>query len=95
MNFEAYIRAELLILIPVMYLIGQALKNSRWKDEWIPLTLGGISVVLATLWVTANSNITGISDIMMALFAGITQGVLIAGASVFANQLCKQHNKKE
>ena len=37
MDYQQYIRAELLILIPVMYIIGMGLKKSKTADRHIPL----------------------------------------------------------
>lgn len=95
MNFEEYIKPELLILIPVLYLIGYAIKKSTIKDKFIPLILGAISVLLSALWIFANAPITTGAEIATAIFTAITQGVLIAGASVFVNQIAKQSGKEE
>ena len=51
MSFYEYIKPELLVLIPVMYLIGMAVKKSRIKDKYIPLIIGLASVLLCILWV--------------------------------------------
>ena len=95
MNFNEYIKTELLILIPVLYLIGIALKKSKLSDKWIPCVLGICSVVLSSLWVLSTCSITNISEAACAIFTSITQGVLLAGASVFANQLYIQAKKKD
>lgn len=95
MDLQEYIKPELLILIPVLYLIGTALKNSVLKDKYIPLVLGSVSVVLCAIWVFANSPITTGAEIATAIFTALTQGVLIAGASVYVNQLFKQNGKDE
>lgn len=95
MDFENYIKPELLILIPVMYLIGVAIKKSAVKDKYIPLILGGISIVLCTIWIFANSKSFGASEVLIAIFSALTQGILIAGASVYANQLIKQSVKTD
>ena len=91
MELYEYIRPELLILIPVMYLIGAAIKKSRIKDNYIPLILGCISVLLCTVWVLANSELNGVNG----FFTALTQGILIAGASVYLNQIIKQHGKSD
>lgn len=93
MNFQEYIQSELLILVPVLYLIGMALKKSQLADKWIPLVLGLISVALSTFWVIANCNISGLRETAGALFTAATQGVLVAGASVYANQIYIQAKK--
>ena len=36
MNYQDYIKTELLILVPVLYLVGIGLKKSKVADKWIP-----------------------------------------------------------
>lgn len=91
---KEFIKPELLILIPVMYLIGVAIKKSKLKDSTIPFILGAIAIVLSSLYVFATTDINNIKEVCMALFVSITQGVLTAGASVYFNQLYKQIKKK-
>ena len=57
MDYKEYIRTELIILIPVMYLIGAGLKKSKVADRWIPLILGAVSVLLAAIWVISTGDI--------------------------------------
>ena len=95
MNLQDYIRPELLILIPVLYLIGMGLKKSSLPDKWIPLTLGAIGVALSALWVCATCPMTTAGEIMTAIFTAVTQGVLAAGASVYVNQTARQATKEE
>ena len=95
MEFMDFIRPELLSLIPVIYFIGMGFKKSNVPDKWIPLILGGISILICALWVCATSNIEDIRDMALAMFTSITQGVLTAGADVYINQLYKQSNKKD
>jgi glucan phosphoethanolaminetransferase (alkaline phosphatase superfamily) len=93
MDYQEYIKSELLVLVPVLYIIGLALKRSRFEDKWIPLMLGIVSIILSALWVVSTSHITNYQDVTAALFTAITQGILAAGASVYANQLYVQANK--
>ena len=95
MDFSEYIKPELLILIPVLYLIGVDLKKSTLADKFIPLVLGGISIILCGIWVFANSPIGTGAEICTAIFTAITQGILIVGASVYVNQIIKQAGKDE
>jgi len=95
MSFQEFIKPELLILIPVLYLIGIAVKKSNISDKIIPVILGAISIALCALWVFATSTYSGGQEIATAIFIAITQGVLIAGASVYANQIVKQSTKEE
>ena len=95
MDFLQYIKPELLILIPVLFLIGIAIKKSTIKDTLIPLILGVIGVLLSGLYVFATSEIQGAQAGATALFTAITQGVLVAGASVYTDQIIKQAKKGE
>lgn len=95
MDFQEYIKPELLILIPVLYLIGVAVKKSNLANKFIPFVIGIVSIILCGVWVFANSPITTGAEIATAIFTALTQGVLLAGASVYVNQLVKQTGKDE
>lgn len=95
MDFTTYIKPELLILIPVLYIVGIGIKKSEIADKRIPLLLGVLGVILSALYVLATTPINGAQAIATALFTAITQGVLCAGASVYANQLYKQLKKED
>lgn len=95
-NIMNYVKPELLVLIPVLYFLGMAFKSSQTvTDKHIPLLLGALGVLLALLWVLAGSELTGTQDILRAVFAAVTQGVLCAGCSIYVNQLHKQAGKDE
>lgn len=80
---------ELLVLVPVLYFIGMAVKHTEFiLDKYIPLLLGFIGIALSVLYVGAVSGISAIG-----IFTAITQGVLVAGASVYVNQIVKQSRK--
>ena len=95
MNFTEFIKPELLILIPVLYIVGIGIKKSKLPDTLIPLLLGGISIFLSAAWVVSTSDIYTLKDAAYALFISVTQGILSAGASVYFNQLYVQSKKKE
>ena len=95
MNYQDYIKTELLILIPVLYFIGIGLKKSKLPDKWIPIVLGVSAVVLSAVWVIATADINGLQETASAIFTAVTQGVLVAGASVYVNQLYIQAKKEE
>lgn len=91
---KEFIRPELLVLIPVLYFIGMGLKSAQaFADKHIPLALGAVGVALAALWVVATSTIASPQDGALAVFTAIVQGVLVAGASVYIDQLIKQAKK--
>ena len=95
MYYEEYIKSEFLTLIPVMIFVGCGLKKSKLPDKWIPLLLGAVSVFLCSTWVLATASITGIAEIAYALFMSVTQGILVAGCSVYAHQMYIQSKKEE
>jgi len=78
---------ELTILIPVLNVLGAALKRSILPDRYIPLALGATGILLALLWYFARYPAESIS---MKLYSGIIQGILSAGMSVYAHQVVKQ-----
>ncbi len=89
--FKEMIKPELLVLIPVLYFIGMAVKQTnKIKNEFIPVTLGIIGIVISAIWIFANVEVYSAKEILMGIFAAITQGVLTAGAAVYVNQLIKQ-----
>ena len=95
MDLKEFIKPELLVLIPVLYVVGIGLKKSKLSDTLIPLILGGIAIVLSSAWVIATSDISTSKDVAYALFISVTQGILSAGASVYVNQLYVQSKKKD
>lgn len=78
MQIIDYIVKEVYILFPVLYIIGVFLKRTPnladWLIPWILLGLGMLGGFF-------------IADMSVH---GILQGILVAGASVFTNQLYKQ-----
>lgn len=91
---KEYITPELLVLIPVLYFFGAAMKKSaKLADEYIPAALGVCGVVLALLWVLATSPFAGPQSVAMAAFTAIVQGALAAAGAVYINQIKKQAEK--
>lgn len=93
---KEYIRPELLILAIVLYFLGVAIKNTEViKDKYIPLVLGLVGIIFSAIYVVATSTIASYQDVLTIIFTSIVQGILVAGASVYVNQLIKQNNKEE
>lgn len=95
MNYQDYIKTELLILVPVLYFLGIGLKKSKLPDKRIPIVLGISAVMLSAIWVVSTVDISGLQEAASAIFTAVTQGVLVAGASVYANQLYIQAKKEK
>jgi len=82
-DFAQYITQNALILIPVLYIIGMIVKDTKKvNDKYIPviLLIAGIAGAVGIMGVTADS---------------VVQGVLVTGATVYTNQLIKQSTKSE
>lgn len=93
--FKELVKPELAVLVPVLYLMGVALKKSAVMDKHIPWLLGVCGVVLSTLYLAATAGVTGWQGGLMLVFSGVTQGILAAGASVYVNQVIKQKGKSK
>lgn len=90
-----FIQPELLILIPVLYFIGYGIrKTEKFNNNNIPVILGIIGVIVSALYIAANMTGYSGSEIMIAMFTAITQGILTAGGAVYVDQLIKQHKYK-
>lgn len=76
MDSLLYINKELLILIPFLYIVGLFIKLGITKipNRYIPFILLGISLCICFI----KENIT---------VDTVIQGVLIAGTSVFGNEI--------
>lgn len=92
---SSLIESGLVILVPVLNLIGFALKKSAVKDKWIPWALGIIAVMFCGIRVFSDTQIYGLGSVLAGIFTALTQGILIAGASVYLNQVVKQTRKEE
>ena len=93
MDIMTFIKPELLILVPVLYIMGMGIKKSAVKNNRIPLILGMIAISLSILWVFSTSPIQSWQDAIRAVYISVTQGILAAGASVYAHQLYAQAKK--
>lgn len=83
MDFMNFIMEKSLILIPVLYIVGCILKKANFiKDKYIP-------IILLPLGILGAIAISGIS------VESIIQGILVTGATVYSNQVCKQMKKDE
>lgn len=93
---KEYVKPELLVLIIVLYFVGMGIKNTELiKDKYIPIILGVIGVIVSAIYIVATSQIKGYQEILMAIFTSIVQGIIVAGTSVYVNQVIKQTKKEE
>jgi len=91
MDVMQYIKPELMLVIPICWGIGSALKRTPKIPDWtIPYFLLFIGTFLSGLYVLAIEPLNP-----MSAFTACTQGALLAVASVGSNQLLKQAEKRD
>ena len=95
MNWQEFIKPELLILIPVLFFAGEAIKKSKINNAAIPFILGIAGAVLSAIYLFASTSVSGAQEVATAVFTALTQGVLVAAASVYGDQLLKQATKSK
>lgn len=90
-ELTVYVPQELLILIPVLYVVGFFVKRTeRVSDKLIPFILGGVGIVICMFF-----EFMTVGFGFEAVFDGIVEGILCAGVTVYIHQVKKQVTKKE
>ncbi|MDD4125377.1 MAG: phage holin family protein [Eubacteriales bacterium] len=95
MDLNEYISPSLLVLLPILYACGGALKKSKLADWKIPFVLGGAGIAFACIWLLAENYPAGIHDLLKALLAGFSQGLICAAVTVYAHNLVTQYKNKD
>lgn len=91
MDVKEYIKPELLVMVPVLYVIGMMIKRTKKIDDrLIPSILGVVGIVLACVYVLGTE-----PPSMIGAFTAFTQGILAAGMAVYINQQIKQAKKAD
>ena len=84
MDFLNYIVGNKLILIPVLYIIGYIIKNTKIiRNKFIPLFLLVIGIILSVLMGGDT------------IINNVVQGILVTGATVMTDQMIRQTSKKD
>ena len=82
MDILNYVVQEGLVMMPVLFIIGEIVKGTELlSNKWIPLTVLIISI--------------GFTPLVLGAYTAdnIVQSVLVAGVTVFGNELIKQTSK--
>lgn len=74
MDIMNFVKPELLVLVPVLWILGNVIKTSNIKTQWLPLILLGVSVVLSLGYVLAFEGVSS-----TGVWTAIVQGILVAG----------------
>lgn len=87
-NLINYIKPELLIVAVLLYGLGVVLKKSKLKDNFIPVILTIVGIIVGILYcgITEGFSFASIS-------IGTIQGILCAASSTHVNQVIKQMKK--
>ena len=85
MDFTSYIQPELLVLVPVLVVLAEALKYPFEKyRNYIPLILTGAGVLMATMYTIGHYGVG-----LIPIFTAITQGIICAGMAVYGYEIVK------
>ena len=93
MDIYEFIDPGLLIAVPVLYVLGMMIKKSPVNDKYIPIILGLIGILLAFSYKLASAVPEDLSEATSLVFTSLTQGILCAACSVYANNILKQFTK--
>lgn len=93
MDIYEFIDSGLLIAVPVLYVLGMMIKKSSVNDKYIPIILAPVGILLAFSYKLASAIPEDLSEAISLVFTSITQGILCAACSVYANNILKQFTK--
>ena len=82
MDILNYVVQEGLVMIPALFIIGEIIKGTELlSNKWIPLVILIVSV--------------GFTPLVLGAYTAdnIVQAVLVAGVTVFGNELIKQSSR--
>ena len=82
-----YVRSELLVVVPVLYVLAKIFAASKVPNREIPLILLIISVTLARIYTFAVMPVNSLKTFLMAAFSTLIQGILLSGSAVFSGIL--------
>lgn len=87
MDFTSYLIDKMLILVPVLYILGMFVKSTPKVKDWlIPWIILGLALIGALAIGIASG---------IPIVDAVIQGILVAGVTVFTNQLVVQTKAKE
>lgn len=89
MDIKNLINPEIFLLVPVMWILGLFIKKSEINSKKIPLIILIISIILSLLYVLTPTFPNSSQMWYNTTINGIGQGILIAGLTVFGNELGK------
>lgn len=85
-----YVRAELMILVPVLYILAKMIDKSKIDNSKIPVIIGVIGILLSGIYTFSTVSIPNWHGVLFAIFTSITQGILLAGGAVWGGIITTQ-----
>lgn len=82
-----YTKPELVVLVPVLYIITTILEKSKVSSIIIPYIVGGVSILLAGIYTIATAPSYSVSVVLQSVFVSVTQGILYTGASLYIDNI--------
>ncbi|MBR6562549.1 MAG: phage holin family protein [Clostridia bacterium] len=95
MDALSYVDPELFVIVPLLYAVGAAIKKSPINDSLIPFILAFVGILLAAAHTLSTAIPADTQELLCAIYRILTQGLLCASASVYANNIVKQVKSKD
>ncbi len=94
MEITDYIKPELIVVAAALYFLDMGIRKSGVvKEKLVPLIIGVSGIAICALYVFATCQCAGAAGVAMAAFTSVTQGLIVAGVSIFAKQIIKGKEK--
>lgn len=90
-----YVRSELLVLIPVLYIIAKVMDQSKIQNKYIPVILMVISVICSGVYTFSTVEIPNYRGILFAIFTSFVQGIILSGGAIFSGILMQSSMLKK
>lgn len=93
--YQEYVKPELLVVTPALYILAKMMDNSHLDNRKIPWYLLLVSILLSCLYIFSTSDISSPPKVMNAIFTTVIQGVLLSGATIYGGILGKLLSNKK
>lgn len=88
-----YLNPALIPAAIALWIIGRLLKESKIRDELIPVLLVPCGIALVGLWLCSQGIPVGIDEWLVLAVNALVQGLICAALAVWGDQLGKQLGK--
>lgn len=85
-----YVRAELIILIPVLSILSKIIDKSNIDNKTIPMIISLAGIILTGIYIFSTLSIENWQEVLFAIFTSITQGILLAGGAIWSGIMYRQ-----